>query len=524
MRRHAALILTVTLLAPAAALAGTPGVPLIAAVRAGDVAAVRTLVREHADVNAADPDGSTALHWAADRGEPQLTELLLRSGANVAAATRYGVKPLSLAAANGNARTIELLLKAGADPNTAMLGGETALMTAARAGRTDAVRALLMHGANPNAREATRGQTALMWAAAEGQADAVRLLVQHGADLRAVSHAPAGDPHITDGEESPNASGGKRVAPRVDVFTPLQFAVHAGHIDAARALIELGANIADETPQGMNTLVLAIANAHYELAALLLDKGADPNASKAGFSALHQISRMRTLNIGLFPHPVPSGSLTSLDLAKALLAHGAAVDARTTRTFPDGYRNPPVIHATPLLIAAKGTDVDMMRLLIAHGADPLAKNINGHNALMLVTGMEQFNANEDSGTNPDAVRAARFVLDLGLDVNERNRSGESPLHGAVWRGSNELIQLLVDRGAKLDARNGSGLTPLQTANGECVFVEEKKRGNITSFCYWVSVMVWTRPQVVPLLRELMLARGLTPEMRTDIIAATAGVK
>ena len=466
MRRQSALILIAALLAPAA-VAGTPDLPLIAAVRAGDVAAVRRLVREHVDANASDPDGSTALHWAADRGEPQLTELLLRGGARVAATTRYGVNPLSLAAANGNARTIELLLNAGADPDTALLGGETALMTAARTGRTEAVRVLLTHGANPNAHENTRGQTSLMWAAVEGQSDVIRLLVKHGADLRAVSHAPASDPHITDGEEAPNASGGKRVAPRVDVFTPLQFAVHAGRIDAARTLIESGANVADETPQGMNTLVLAIANAHYELAALLLEKGADPNAARPGFTALHQVARMRTLNIGLFPHPVASGRLTSLDLAKALLAHGAAVDARTTKTFPDGYRNPPAIHATALLIAAKGTDVDMMRLLVAHGADPFAKNVNGHNALMLACGMEQFNANEDSGTNPDATRAARFALDLGLDVNERNRSGESPLHGAVWRGSNELIEMLVDRGAQLDATNGAGLTPLQIANGEC---------------------------------------------------------
>src|SRR5262249_7912466 len=151
------------------------------------------------------------------------------------ATTRYGVTPLSLAAASGNARTVELLVNAGADVNTAGRGGETALMTAARAGRAEAVGVLLTHGANPNAREETRGQTALMWAAAEGHADIVQLLVKHGADVRAVSHAPSADPHITDGEEAPNASGGKRIAPRVDVFTPLQFAVQAGHVDAVRS-------------------------------------------------------------------------------------------------------------------------------------------------------------------------------------------------------------------------------------------------------------------------------------------------
>ena len=387
-RRYRPLLVVAGLLVwPASGIAAGP-LSLVDAVKTGSVEAVRALLlQQRVEVNAGEPDGATALHWAAHRGQPEIVELLLRAGARVSVANRYGVRPLSLAAANGGARAVKLLLKAGADPNTAMTGGESALMTAARAGSLEVVRVLVDYGANVDAREETRGQTALMWAAAEGHADVIRVLVQGGADLRAVSHGPSSDPHITDGEWSPNASGGKRVAPRVDAFTPLQFAVQAGQLDAVRALIASGANVADETPQGMNTLLLAIANCHFELAAFLLENGADLNAVKTGFTALHQLVRVRTLNIGLFPHPIPTGRLSSLDLAKALLAHGATVDARTAKRFTDGYRYAFGLNATPFLLATKGGDLDMMRLLVANGADPYAKNANGTTAVLAAAGV-----------------------------------------------------------------------------------------------------------------------------------------
>jgi ankyrin repeat protein len=368
-------------------------------------------------------------------------------------------------------------------------------MTAARAGRIDAVRALIEHGADVNARENTRGQTALMWAAAEGHADVISVLAWNGADIKAVSHGPSSPKNITDGE-----SIYKRVAPRVDVFTPLQFAVQAGQLDATRALLEAGGNVLDETPQGMSLLTLAIANAHYDVAALLVDKGADVNASKIGWSPLHQVVRVRTLNIGQFPHPVPTGSISSLDLAKVLLAHGAEVDARTTKGWQDGWRGGMGRNATPFLLAAKGGDSQMMQLMIANGADPKAVNAGGTSAVAAAAGVEMFNPNEDSGTNADGLAALKVALALDAgDINALSRNGDAPLHGAVHRGSNEIIQLLIDHGAKVDIKNRKGLTPLQVANGEDNFIG----------------MIGKRPEAIVLLKEIMIARGLKPEMKED---------
>src|SRR5215510_8725815 len=264
MFRAGARVSVALLLLTVAAAAAGRAVPLAEAVKHRDLDAVRALLQQHVDVNAPEPDGTTALHWAAHQGDADAVDLLLRAGAQ--------------SAANGNGAVVERLLKAGADPDTASPGGETVLMTAARAGRLDAVRALLAHGADVDAREATRGQTALMWAAAEGHAEVVRALVGAGADMRAVSRGPSGVKDPDKVAKSSNSRYERRPVPRLDTFTPLQFAVHAGQIESARALVELGASLADQTPQGMGIVTLAIANAHYELAAMLAENGADVNA------------------------------------------------------------------------------------------------------------------------------------------------------------------------------------------------------------------------------------------------------
>ena len=478
-------------------------VPLADAAREGDTATLEALLQQLVDVNAQEPDGSTALHWAAYRGDATAVDLLLGVDAKVTVANRYGVTPLALAAANGSAAVVERLLGAGANPNDATPAGETVVMTAARAGRTEAVRVLLEHGADVNAFESTRNQTALMWAAAEGHADVIRVLLQAGADLRAVSRGAVSPKGITDGE-----SISRRIAPRVDVFTPLQFAVQAGRIEATRALLEAGADITDETPQGMSLLTLAIANAHYELAAFLLEAGTDPNAAKVGWTPLHQVVRMRTLNIGQFPHPVATGRLTSLDLAKRLLEFRADVDARTTAPWADGWRGRFGLNATPFLVAAKGGDAQMMQLLADAGADPLAVNENGTSAVMGAAGVEMFNPNEDSGTNADGLAALRVAVALGAgDIDGINLKGETALHGAVHRASNEIIQFLVDNGARLDIENKDGLTPIQLA----------VRG--------VGIGRGTRPAQAEFLRELMVARGMaTPDLAEDKERYSFGVE
>ena len=503
MRRWCAGLAVALLLGAVEMPAAGRSVPLADAARDGDTATVRVLLQQGVDVNAQEPDGSTALHWAAHRGDAAAVELLLGAGARAGLANRYGVTPLSLAAAGGNAAVVERLLRAGADPNAALPGGETVVMTASHAGRTAVVQALLVHGADVDAREDTRNQTALMWAAAEGHADVVRVLIQARADVRAVSRGPLSPEGITDGE-----SINKRVAPRVDVFTPLQFAVHAGRIEAARALLEAGADITDETPQGMGLLTLAIANAHFELAAFLLEANADPNAAKTGWTPLHQVVRTRTLNIGQFPHPVATGSLTSLELAKLLLAHGADVDARTAQPWADGWRGRFGLNATPFLVAAKGGDAQMMQLLADAGADVLAVNDNGTSALMAAAGVEMFNPNEDSGTNADGLAALRVAIAIGAgDINGINLKGETALHGAVHRASNEIIQLLVDNGARLDIENEDGLTPVQLA----------VRG--------VGIGRGTRPAQAGFLRELMVARGMAaPDLAEDTERYSFGVE
>ena len=375
-------LLVLLLLLPVGAVAGAHTAVLVDAARSGDVTAIRALLQERGDVNEAEPDGTTALHWASHRGDLATVDLLLRAGARPTASTVLGITPLSLAVANGNPGVVDRLLKSGANPNTSVNGGETVLMTAARAGRTEAVRLLLEGGANVNAREETRGQTALMWAASEGHADVVRMLIHHGADIKAVSHPPSSPKDVTDG-----ASLWSRAAPRVDIFAPLQFAARAGRREAAKALLEAGASLADETPQGMGLLALAIANAHHEMAAFLIEQGADVNAAKVGWTPLHQAVHMRTMTIGEFPYPQPSGRLTSFDIAKMLLAHGAAVDARTTKWFTDGIgRGRMGAGATALLLAAKGADVQMMSLLVANGADVTTTNDNGTTALMAAAG------------------------------------------------------------------------------------------------------------------------------------------
>ena len=501
-------------LAGAAAAGAAPAEgPLIAAARAGDAERVAALLEQGADARAASPDGTTALHWAARAGHAGAVDRLLAAGADPTAANRYGVTPLALAAENGDAASVAALLRAGVDPNAAGREGETALMLAARTGRVEALDPLLVAGAEVDATEQWRGQTALMWAAAEGNVAAVHRLLAAGADVGARS------------------AGG---------VTPLLFAVREGRIDAVEALLAGGADVnagIDNTTAGTGAytpaasghtspLALAIVNAHFELGARLLAHGADPNIPDARGSALHALAWVRRPGSGR--PPLPTGTVDSLALGRELLARGADPNARIDwREIPFevdlGIVKPPpnisvgrnfisFVGATPFYLAAKHADLDLMKLLVDHGADPRRPTDQGVTPLMAAAGLGFWDGESPgplNGTSEEVrLEAVKLALDLGNDLHaetdfgdtvlegegvelllrhpynllefdaQRDRGdmrwgGSTALHGAAMMGSNVIVQYLVERGADVNARNAIGWTPLMIAEGVFVANTEK---------------------------------------------------
>ena len=457
-----ALVAGLGITAATAEAAARRDAPLLAAVKAADVDTVRSLVDRGVDVNQTAPDGATALHWAVHRNDAGLVDLLLEAGADVSVKNRYGVQPISLAAENGNADILEALLEAGADPNAALPEGETVLMTAARTGNAAAIRVLLVRGADPNLRDSFRGQTALMWAAARNNADAVHALAELGADVSAKTETV---------ERPPN---GNRLfyAPPPTGFTALLFAARSGHIDAVRVLLAAGADVNDTLSDGQSALVVAVANANWELADYLLDRGADPNLAGAGWGALHQLVRTRRMNTGFgFPGPIPSGSVDSIDVLQKMIAVGGDVDARmTVNGMKDGQRNRlNRLGATPFFLAAKVTDTEAMRVLLDAGADATIPSADGTTPLMVAAGVAIWNPGEDGGSLPgqedEVLAAVKLCLEHGNDINAANYRGMTALHGAAFRGANNVAEHLVQQGADLDARTELGYSPLAIADG-----------------------------------------------------------
>lgn len=458
------------LLAATLAATASEAGPLADALASGDAADARRLLDDGANPNDATSDGTTALHWAVNRDDLDLVARLLEAGADPASTNRYGVPPIYLACENGSAGAVEALLRAGADPKSALPEGETALMTAARTGDVETIDLLLEAGADVNAAEGWKGQTALMWAAAENNAPAVERLIAAGADIGATS------------------AGGE--------FTALKFAIRHDSIEAMRALIDAGADVHEKLLDGTSTLVLAVTNAHYELASVLLEYGADPNAADQGWTPLHQIAWSRRWNMGFnLPGPAQSGDLDSLDLVRELVAHGADVDARETVEPIDGNRNKlDRIGATAFLLAAKSDDLPLMRALLDLGADPSITTEDGTTALMAAAGVGIWAPGENPGTHEEALAAVKLAYEVGGgDVNDINAHGDTALHGAVYRGGAiPIIEFLAERGARLDVVNELGWMPVTVADG----VE------------YTPAVLKRYPEAAALLRRLMAEQGL----------------
>jgi len=425
-----------------------------------DPARVRALLQSGVDVNAAQIDGTTALHWAAYHDDAEIAALLMRAGARVNALNRYGVPPVAVACENGSGGVVKLLLAAGADANATMKSGETVLMMAARSGKLEAVNALLAHGARHDARE-RHGQTALMWAAAEGHAAVVRALLDAGADISATLD-----------------SG----------FTPFFFAVREGRIDVVRALLHAGVDVnatlqpretrggpAPYKPaaKGTSPLLLAVQNGHFELAIALVDAGADPNDRRTGFTPLHTLTWVRKPDSSDVSEPPPlgSGRITSLQFVREIVKRGANVNLRLDKgapKVPNSSTRVGTEGATAMLLAADRSDVPLMRLLVELGADPLVPNFNNTTPLMMAAGLGTTEPLEEAGEEPEAVEAVKMLLDLGADVNAVDNNGDTAMNGAAYNNYPLVVKLLAERGADPQIwkqANKQGVTPLFAAEG-----------------------------------------------------------
>jgi ankyrin repeat protein len=417
--------------------AGGRDLRLVDAAKSRDAAQVASLIAQHLPTTISQSDGATALHWAAHWDDLAIANLLIGAGADVNARNQLGVTPLSLACTNASTPMVTALLAHGAHANDALPdGGATALMTCARTGNVTAVAQLVAHGADVNAAETVKGQSALMWAIAENHPDVARLLIEAGANAGAAS---------------------KRG------FTPLLFAAQQGNLASARIVLKAGVDVNAAAPGGSSPLLVAVESGHAEVAEFLVDAGADVNAMAAGRSALHAaVQEARP------------------ELVTLLLARGADPNARLKSRLPrvaGELAGGPLsmIGATPFWLAAKFGDVQLMRLLADHGADPLLQSNDKTTPLMVAAGIGWvdgqdrygrllFDADLASHEKTD-LEAVKLAVALGGDVNAINEHGQTAMHGAAYMGGDSIARFLLERGARLDVVDKEGQTPLVIAEG-----------------------------------------------------------
>jgi len=415
--------------------------------------------------DAADPDGTTPLEWAVYNDDLPTALRLLHAGADAKAANRYGVTPLSLAATNRNAAMAEALLNAGADANAKVPGEGTMLMSAARTGNPEIVRLLIAHGADVNAKGETYGETALVWAAQENHAEAAQVLIAHGADVNARTNP------LERSKDRFGLEGVLTILPHGS-WTPLMYAARQGSLETARCLVAGGASLNLTDPDGSTALVLAIVNGHYDTAALLTERGADPNiADTAAMAALYATVDMNTLG-EVYGHPArpTSSKVTAIELMRVLLEHGANPNARLKSPTLQRAHTPgePALGegTTPLMRAAKNGDAPTIRLLLEHGADVNARQKNGTTALMFAAGLGFGTGTfaNDYATEGELLESVKVLMAAGADVNAANVAGETPLHFGA-HASDDIVRFLVDHGAKLDVKDKQGRTPVEMALG-----------------------------------------------------------
>ena len=442
------------------------------AARAGDATAVERLVAAGAPVDAAQPDGATALHWAVHRSATAIVDTLIAAGADVDAANDEDIRPLALAVLNRSAPIVETLLGAGADPNA---GRESAVLTAAHTGDAEVMRLLLANGGDANASEPERGQTALMWAVAEGHVEVASLLIAAGADIEARTRVPDRPEGARRSRYRRAPSAFPRPASTIaaNEFTALLFAVRSGEIASVRQLLEAGADVNTTSRDGMSALVLATVRGWPAVAHLLLEGGADPNAAAAGYTALHWAAgswetELTAASISpLRDHQwARLAGLTEgkLELVRALLDHGADPNARVQQppARVGSSKNPGLGElegASPFLLAAVAGESDVMRLLAKRGADMTLTTTGNGTPLMAVAGLGRV-LGEITVPDSQMLAAAETLVELGGlgDVNAADTTGNTALHFAAYFKRDAIVQLLADHGAQLELQNKFGET------------------------------------------------------------------
>ncbi|MGA2882128.1 MAG: ankyrin repeat domain-containing protein [Bryobacteraceae bacterium] len=478
------LMLGFVLVRPHALLQASSNIAAVAdAAKADDLPAVRSLIKEHADVNAAANDGSSALLWAAFHSDAEMTKALLAAEARVDTPNHYGVTPLLQASRNGDVEVMRALLDAGADPTRWRPEGETPLMAASRTGRVDAVKLLLSRGSFVNAADPYQEETALMWASAEGHLEVVKALLAAGADPNLKAHVST----ITERKDADHPSGG---------FTALMFAVRQGHADVVEALIKGGADPKLTNADGASATVVAIVNDRFDLAKELLDLGADPNDGSLFWAVdMHDGTTDMRAHDGSRMQPTHPNNLTALGLVKVLLDLGADVNkpfvgALHSTTLCCGAS----INSSPFYRAATAADVEVLKLMLAKGAKiewspsetkpkdgkpaapgrpnpnigktPIMAAIKGGQGAPIAGGPGFTRIGPPEFREPgsrDPLEALNMLLAAGADPNAKAPDGNTPLHIAVQELQVPMIRTLVAGGAKLDAVNKDNLTPLLLA-------------------------------------------------------------